>query len=438
MITIGEMSLWIALLLSTWAAIVSFVGDRRQRSDLIESGRRAVYVTALLVLVSSAALWNALFSHDLSLAAVASHTTRNLPDVYVFSAFWAGRAGSLLFATLFVACVSTVAVLTFHKGEARGRLIGVLGLFLLVLLAACLAANPFARLQWVPVEGVGLDSRVQDPRALLRTPILYLAYATSAIAIAAGGAALSGVGSRQQVPVAVRRWLAIAWALSSAAVLTGLGWAYREPGMLGSWTFQPIRDGSIILLAALSVALLVDLRRVDVSSSVPSGARRGRVATAVAVIALMITSVGLGGVVFRKATAVQLAAADTAKITDMFGDEWTIASQGFSRYTALNRNVTAVALAVNRNGKRAGLVTTEVRQYFDGRGASLPRISVEPGVKSSWNGDLYVFLTSYDDTGRAGLQVLLNPFARWIWVGGTLLTLCGLWLFWPHPQEHPA
>jgi cytochrome c biogenesis factor len=434
-ITIGEVSLWIALLLSAWAAVVSFFGERRERLDLLESGKRAVCVTALLVLVSSAALWNALFSHDLSLAAVASHTTRNLPGVYLFSAFWEGRAGALLFATLCLACVGTIAVLSFRKWSPVGGLTGVLGVFLLLLLAACLAANPFARLEWVPVEGVGLNSRVQNPRALLHTPVLYLAYATSAIAIAAAAVAVSESGIRQQMPVAVRRWLAVAWALSSAAVLTGLAWAYREPGMLGSWMLQPIRDGSVFLWIALGVALLANLRRANASSSAYGDSQWRRIAASVAVIGAMITSVGVGGVLFRKATAIQLAGADSAKITGHFGEQWTITSEGFSRYTALNRNVTAVALQVERNGKRAGLVTTEIRQYFDGRGAPLPRVSVEPGVRSTWNQDLYVFLTSYDETGRAGLQVLSIPFAKWIWVGGSLLTLCGLWLFWRPAKE---
>ena len=42
-------------------------------------------------------LWKGLASHDFNIEYVAAYTSRNLPDGYIFSAFWAGQKGSLLF-----------------------------------------------------------------------------------------------------------------------------------------------------------------------------------------------------------------------------------------------------------------------------------------------------------------------------------------------------
>ena len=437
MISIGEISLWAALLLAAWTGVVSLLGAARNRGDLLESGRRAVLVIAVLTLVAAAALWTALFSHDLSLAAVASHTTRNLPKLYVFSAFWQGRPGGLLFAALCLAWVSSLAVLTGRDHHAAGRLSGMIGVLLLLVLAACIASNPFARLGWVPVEGVGLDTRAQSPLAVLHAPALYAAYAVFAVSIAATLAAVSVTGRSVRLGDRLRRWLAVAWALSAAAILTGLAWAYMEPAMIESWRLQPVRDGSLFIWIVLSLVLTLELRREN-HNAPAHGYKLRRLRWAVVAMSALITAVGLGGTALRQGTTATLATAGTTMITDVFGDRWVVTSQGFSRYTVLNRNVTAVALDVELNGKRKGLVTPEIREYFDGRGASLPRLASEPGVESSWKGDFYVFLTSLSDTGEAGLRLSLSPFASWIWAGGALLVLSGLWLFWPYREERAS
>src|SRR5882757_1004054 len=100
MILIGELSLWVALLMAGWSATVSFAGGvtRRDdlRSELIESGVRGLYATFAMVLLAAIGLWTALLSRDFSLEYVSAHISANMPGVYVFSAFWSGQAGSML------------------------------------------------------------------------------------------------------------------------------------------------------------------------------------------------------------------------------------------------------------------------------------------------------------------------------------------------------
>ena len=100
MILIGELSLWVALLMAMWAAVTSFAGGTLGRDDLIASGRRGLYATTAMVILASIGLWTALLTHDFSLRYVASNTSANMPKIYVFSAFWGGQAGSMLFWSL--------------------------------------------------------------------------------------------------------------------------------------------------------------------------------------------------------------------------------------------------------------------------------------------------------------------------------------------------
>ena len=112
MILIGELSLWVALLMATWSATVSFAGGRMGRADLAASGERATYATFAFVVLSSIGLWSALLSSDFSLRYVASYTSANLPAVYKFAAFWGGQQGSMLFWCLILAGYGALAVFT--------------------------------------------------------------------------------------------------------------------------------------------------------------------------------------------------------------------------------------------------------------------------------------------------------------------------------------
>src|SRR5262249_21775331 len=86
-ILIGELSLWVALLMAAWSAPASFAGGTLSRVELVSSGIRGLYAPFVMVLLASIGLWPALLSRDFSLEYVASHISANMPNVYVFTAF---------------------------------------------------------------------------------------------------------------------------------------------------------------------------------------------------------------------------------------------------------------------------------------------------------------------------------------------------------------
>ena len=98
MTLLGNFALWAALLFGVWGAVLAFSEplagpsrDRRCRSRArcTRSSRRCV--------VASVALWKGIIAHDFNIEYVWAYTSRNLPSGYLFSAFWAGQKGSLLF-----------------------------------------------------------------------------------------------------------------------------------------------------------------------------------------------------------------------------------------------------------------------------------------------------------------------------------------------------
>src|SRR5256885_3628216 len=141
----GELSLWVALLRGAWSTTVSFAGGASRRLDLIDSGIRGLYATFAMVLLASIGLWTALLTRDFSLEYVAGHISAAMPSVYVFTAFWSGQAGSMLFWALILSMYGTIAVATSRKRNqelipwATGTIAAILVFF---LATTCIKANP--------------------------------------------------------------------------------------------------------------------------------------------------------------------------------------------------------------------------------------------------------------------------------------------------------
>src|SRR4026207_1238094 len=153
--------------MAAWAATVSFAGGSMGRRDLVASGERAIYATLAMVVLASLGLWTAIFTHDFSVKYVASFTSANLPKAYLFTAFWAGQAGSLLFWCLILAIYSALAI---YSNRTRNRALmpyvsGTLALVLIFFLATmCFGANPYERLDWIPTDGPGMKQLPPTPR----------------------------------------------------------------------------------------------------------------------------------------------------------------------------------------------------------------------------------------------------------------------------------
>ncbi|WP_353265697.1 heme lyase CcmF/NrfE family subunit [Gemmatimonas sp.] len=249
MILVGELSLWIALLMAAWTTTVSFAGGMQGRPDLIKSGERAMYATFGFTLLASIGLWTALFTHDFSIKFVASFTSANLPKVYLFTAFWAGQEGSLLFWSLIMTTYSAIAVFT-NRASNREMMpyvtgtLGVVALFFLMTMA--FAENPFERLDWIPPDGRGMNPQLQNPGMAIHPPMLYLGYVGTAIPFAFAIGALVTRKLDAQWLGSVRRWALVSWFFLTIGIVLGMWWAYVELGWAGYWAWDAVENSSFL------------------------------------------------------------------------------------------------------------------------------------------------------------------------------------------------
>ncbi|MFL5640261.1 MAG: heme lyase CcmF/NrfE family subunit [Gemmatimonadaceae bacterium] len=666
MILVGELSLWVALLMAAWAATVSFAGGQMRRADLIESGERAIYATLAMVVLASLGLWTALLTHDFSIKYVASFTSANLPRIYTITAFWGGQSGSLLFWALILSIYSAVTLWTNRNRnrELMPYVSGTLALVLIFFLATiCLGSNPFERLDWIPADGRGLNPQLQNPGMAIHPPNLYLGYVGTTIPFAFAIAALLTRRLDAEWLAAVRRWALLAWFFNTVGIVLGMWWAYVELGWGGYWAWDPVENASLLpwlvntaflhsimvqekrgmlrkwnvtlvvsafllsifgtfitrsgvissvhsfaqspvgkwfaafLVVSIAVtAYLVSTRLQDLRSNaelesmvsreaaflynnlvlvgiafsvlwgtlfpiiseavrgtkitvgppffntvnIPLGLllllltgigpliawRRASVAnlkrqflipvSAAATIGILFFALGVhnlaallsysfgalvlatiaqefykgvnarhrmygesrvvalprligrnrrryggyivhlgvvvvfaafAGLAFKREFDLTLNAGDSRTVMDAWGHQWTFVSQGVSRYNVLNREVTAIALDVTRDGRPAGVITSEKRQHVDSRGAPTFEPSTEVGIKGSFKQDVYVVLAGVrvvrgavatgagvlgaGPTEAAEIRVTFNPLVRWVWLGGALMAFGGLVVMWP-------
>jgi cytochrome c-type biogenesis protein CcmF len=248
-ILIGELSLWVALLMAAWSGVTSFAGGTMRRDDLIASGRRGLYATCAMVILASIGLWDALLSHDFSLSYVASHISANMPKVYVFTAFWGGQAGSMLFWALILSIYSALAIWSV-KDKARELApwaCGTLAAILLFFIATtCFKANPYDRLSFVPADGKGMNPQLQNPGMAIHPPNLYLGYVATAIPFAFAIAALITRKLDATWLLVVRRWSLISWFFLTVGITLGMWWAYVELGWSGYWAWDPVENASFL------------------------------------------------------------------------------------------------------------------------------------------------------------------------------------------------
>src|SRR5687767_292439 len=491
--------------MAAWAATVSFAGGTLARRDLVASGERAIYATLAMVVLASVGLWTALFSHDLSIKYVASFTSANLPKAYLFTAFWAGQAGSLLFWCLILAIYSALAIYT---NKTRNRALmpyvsGTLALVLIFFLATmCFGANPYERLDWIPPDGRGMNPQLQNPGMAIHPPNLYLGYVGTTIPFAFAIAALITRRLDTEWLAAVRRWALVAWFFNTTGILLGMWWAYVEPGWGGHWASAPVENASLLpwlvntafllsimvhekrgmlrksnvtlvmstfllaifgsfiarsgiissvhsfsqspagnwfagflILGIVASAYLVTTRLEEMETEAEVARNRRRYGRYIAYMGIVFIVAAFAGLAFKTEHDLAFNAGEAHELTDPWGQRWRFVSQGVSTYNVLNREVTAIALDVSRDGKPAGVMTSEKRQHVDSRGAPTFEPSTEVGIRSSFRGDVYIVLAGVQGDESAELRVTFNPLVRWVWLGGILMVIGGLIVMWPQARR---
>jgi cytochrome c-type biogenesis protein CcmF len=160
-------------------------------------------------------------------------------------------------------------------------------------------------------------------------------------------------------------------------------------------------------------------------------------------VGLVVGFMGIAGKAFYVEKTVALTPGESVEIASPFGHTYRLTYQDVSWYTATNMTKLVASMEVEKDGRRAGILTAEKRTY-----RQREEVASEVGIRRAWNEDLYLILAGLEDPNGiiqgtnprpiATVRVLVNTLVPWIWAGGFVMAVGTLIALWPAGGEAPA
>jgi cytochrome c-type biogenesis protein CcmF len=247
--TLGRALILLALAVALYGIGAALIGARRNRRDLVDSARRAMYALAVLLTGAFVLLEAAFVRDDFSWEVVAAQSSSTTPLFYKMTAVWATQEGSLLLWVWLLSLWSSLVLFLTRRRlrdvvpYATAVLLGF-GAFFSTLLA--FFESPFAVLAMAPADGQGLNPLLRHPSMMIHPPMLYSGYTLFAVPFAFAVGALIRRRVNADWIVATRRFALAAWLLLGTGILLGARWSYAELGWGGYWAWDPVENASLL------------------------------------------------------------------------------------------------------------------------------------------------------------------------------------------------
>jgi cytochrome c-type biogenesis protein CcmF len=145
-----------------------------------------------------------------------------------------------------------------------------------------------------------------------------------------------------------------------------------------------------------------------------------------------LCAVGIIGIeMFQTETQGTLAQGETLTL-----GEYVVRYDSLANFDAPGgRNVARAVVSVFKNGQFMGELYPRRDYYYESQ-----QPMTIPGVRSTWEDDLYVLLVDWQPVSTEGatFKVFHNPLVNWLWIGGLVFIIGSLVAAWPTPDTEPA
>src|SRR6476659_2882967 len=248
--SLGSAALALAFLTAIFAAVAALIGRDGSRR-WVEISRRAVYGLFALLTLCVVLIEVAFASNDFSFNIVQQHSSLETPTFYKLAAMWSSQEGSLLLWAWVLSIASSLALYA-TRGKLReivpyatAVMAGIAAFFTGLMLFAG-GVNPFATLDPVRADGIGLNPLLQHPSMMIHPPMLYSGYVAFTVPFAFAIGALVTRRLDAEWIRATRRFALIAWAFLGFGLLLGARWSYTELGWGGYWAWDPVENAALM------------------------------------------------------------------------------------------------------------------------------------------------------------------------------------------------
>ena len=221
--------------------------------------RLAYHVMSATLVLASALLMIGILRHDFRIDYIVGYSSRDLPLLYLFSAFWAGQQGTYLLWALFGALLGYFLIRknSWEPAAVMAFYVPTVGFMHMLMLDP--GGNPFRLSAVVPPDGRGLNPLLQDPWMASHPPAVFLGYVAATIPAVLAMVALVKKREDKWVNTALR-WSLMSFITLGVGIVLGAFWAYKVLGWGGYWGWDPVENASLvpwIVITALIHGLLV-------------------------------------------------------------------------------------------------------------------------------------------------------------------------------------
>lgn len=272
MSVLGESFLAGMLLLCSFAAVLSLAVlklELETAKRVFICAKAAMLIAVGFSVVVLVLLIFAFLTDDFSIAAVARHSSVELPFFYKLSAVWAGSAGSLVLWSvggfvLFGLWLAKTKVTEIKFGAAALSIGAGVCLGFSVLLF--FLAKPFTGSVVTVSDGAGLNPLLRNFWMIIHPPLLFIGYSAFLIAfVIVLAKTLAGGVEDSAFYGQLRRWLLAGICFLGFGIAAGAKWSYVEPRWGGYWTWDPVENVSLLpwLIAVAALHSLTGIRHSE-------------------------------------------------------------------------------------------------------------------------------------------------------------------------------
>lgn len=243
---IGFIGLIVAAIATELSAVLYFLGIKDKNEKQIDYAETSVVVVFAVMTLLVSLLTVQMLRHDFQNIYVSGNTSLDLPRLYLFTTIWAGQEGSLLFWAWLISAANAYLILRGTKDDIFQPYVSSIIIYIQLFFQLILifASNPFARYDFVPIDGFGLNPLLQDPGMILHPPTLFIGYTALFIPFAY---AMAGLIIKDDSWVyKVRGWNLVSWIFLTLGIALGGWWAYHMLGWGGFWAWDPIENSSLM------------------------------------------------------------------------------------------------------------------------------------------------------------------------------------------------
>ncbi|MEP7171039.1 MAG: cytochrome c biogenesis protein CcsA, partial [Bacteroidota bacterium] len=231
--------------------------------------RSAFYIHTLSVIGIFSVLYYLILNHRFEYYYVWEHSSRSLPQRYIFACFWEGQEGSFLLWTFWHTMLSMFIIRKGGEWEAPVLMIvSMVQVFLCSMVLGIyffeykLGSNPFTLLREHPdmanlpfikmpdylskiEDGRGLNPLLQNYWMVIHPPTLFLGFASTVIPFAFAMAGLIKGKVSEWVKEALP-WTFFGVMILGTGILMGAAWAYEALSFGGFWAWDPVENASLV------------------------------------------------------------------------------------------------------------------------------------------------------------------------------------------------